>query len=116
MKDIKLYLALLVSVLAMILRVDIKALDPVETQLQAAAGIGIIAFIQTFLGGKELVKQPAKIDKFLESGWGRFLMLYITMFAMTSDFELALFVAAAYLIFLQIFRTPEERKETPYLI
>lgn len=116
MKDVKLYLALIVSVLAMFLRVDIKALDPVETQLQAAAGIGIIAFIQTFLGGKELVKQPAKVDTFLESGWGRFLMLYLTMFAMTSDFELAFFVAAAYLIFLQIFRTPEERKETPFLI
>lgn len=116
MKDIILYIAFLVSILAMIFRVDIKALDPVETQLQAAAGIGIIAFIQTFLGGKNLVKQPAKIEKFLESELGRFIMLYITMFAMTSDFEMAFFVATAYLIFLHILRTPEERKETPHFI
>ena len=116
MNDIGLYAALAVAIGAMVYKVDIKVLDPVEKQLQAAAGLGIIAFIQTFLGGKKLVDHPQKIENFLESSAGRFIMLYVTLFAMTSDFEIAFFVTMAYLIFVHILRTPEERKKNPYLI
>lgn len=116
MKDVGLYAALIAAIAAMVYRIDIKAFDPVEKRLQAAAGLGIIAFIQTFMGGKELVNHPKKIENFLESPLGRFIMLYITLFAMTSDFETAFFIAMVYLIFLHILRTPEERKKTPYLI
>ncbi len=110
-------LSLLAGLIALgISRADVGVLNGVETQLQAAGSLGAIAFIQSVMGGNSMVEHPTKITKFLENKTVRFAVLFLTAFSVVRDLEIAIIVSLAYMVLMQLLRTPEERKKYPYMI
>jgi hypothetical protein len=110
-------LSMLAGLMALgISRADVGLLNGVETQMQAVGSIGTIAFIQSVLGGNSMVEHPKKLKKILKNKGVRFALLYFTSFSVVRDLEIALIISLAYMVFMQLLRTPEERKKYPYMI
>ena len=110
------YIILLLLLSGIYFKADLKMLNPLEDQMKALSAVGVIAFIDKFLTVKEIVKKPKRLQGALSSRAGRFALLYVSMFAITTDFEIALLVSCSYLVALHILRTDQEKAETPYLL
>ncbi len=110
-------LSLLAGLIALgVTRADVGVLNGVETQLQAAGSLGAIAFIQAVMGGSGMVEHPKRLTNVMKYKTVRFGMLFLTSFSIVRDLEIAIIVSMAYMVLMQLLRTPEERKKYPYLI
>ena len=110
-------LSLLAGLIALgIARADVGVLNGVETQLQAAGSLGAITFIQSVMGGNGMVEHPKRLTNVLKYKTVRFGILFLTSFSIVRDLEIAIIVSMAYMVLMQLLRTPEERKKYPYMI
>lgn len=90
------------------------------TNIEKATGswffFGLIILLQAILGGKGLTNTPKSIDKLFENPIVRYITLFLISFTATSNIENSLFIVLGFVAIMQLLRTPEERKKTPYLI
>jgi len=110
-------LALLVTIIGLFtLKADIGLLNGVETRMQTAGTFATLAFVQSVLGGNAVVEHPTRVKKFSAHKVVRFILLFMTSFSVVRDLEMALLISLGYMVLMQLLRTPEERKEYPYMI
>lgn len=90
------------------------------TNIEKATGswffFGLIILLQAILGGKGLTNTPKSIDKLFENPLVRYITLFLISFTATSNIENSIFIVLGFVAIMQLLRTPEERKKTPYLI
>lgn len=109
--------SLLVTLLGFLaFRVDVTSLNGIETRMQTASTLATLAFVQSVLGGNAVVEHPDRIKKLSKNKIVRFILLFMTSFSVVRDLEYALIISLAYMVTMQLLRTPEERKEYPYMI
>lgn len=94
----------------------INILTKIEKTMGNWFFFGLIILLQAVLGGKGLTNTPKSIDKFFENPLVRYIALFLISFTATSNIENSLFIVLGFVAIMQLLRTPEERKKTPYLI
>ena len=90
-------------------------LNSLENATTIPALFGIVVLFQGLFGGLGF-KAPQKVIDFLERPAVSTFAMFLVAFSGTSDIELSFFIILTFLITMQFLRTPEERKEHPYLI
>lgn len=79
-----------------------------------------IVLFQGCFGGNGVAQTPAALTNLLQghkySHFFRFVFCLLIGYTATSDLETAIVVTTAFFVFLHLIRTPEERKEVPYLV
>ncbi len=79
-----------------------------------------IVIFQGCFGGNGVEQTPKALLNILHghnlSPLFRFLFVAAIGYTATSDIETALIVTIAFFMFLHLLRTPEEKKEVPYLV
>jgi len=79
-----------------------------------------IVLFQGCFGGNGVHQTPKALLNLLHqnsmSPIFRFIFCLLIGYTATSDIETAIIVTAAFFVFLHLIRTPEERKEVPYLV
>ena len=90
------------------------------TQLESGMGSGLIftaiVLAQAILGAKGLTNTPAVINRAFKNPSVRFVSLFLIALVSTKNVESSVFITLAFVTLMQLLRTPEERKKTPYLI
>jgi hypothetical protein len=79
-----------------------------------------IVIFQGCFGGNGVTQTPQALLNILQghvvSPLFRFLFVAAIGYTATSDIETAIVVTVSFFMFLHLLRTPEERKEVPYLV
>jgi len=79
-----------------------------------------IVLFQGCFGGNGVAQTPAALTNILQghklSPLFRFIFCFLIGYTATSDIETAAIVTVAFFAFLHLIRTPEERKEVPFLV
>ena len=91
-------------------------LDPFEKFMNTPLIFSFIVLMQGLFGGKGLVSTPSNVEEFFQNSWVRMFSIVAIAYTATGEIEIAFAAAVLFLLFMQYMRTPEERKETPYLI
>jgi uncharacterized membrane protein YtjA (UPF0391 family) len=90
------------------------------TQLESGMGSGLIftaiVLAQAILGAKGLTNTPAVVNRAFKNPSVRFVALFLIALVSTKNVESSAFITLAFVTLMQLLRTPEERKKTPYLI
>ena len=89
-----------------------------ETTIKGIRFFGFMVMYETIFGRNEsgLVEMPDRLSAFLKKDWVKVGSLFAISFASTKDIEQSFFVTIAFLAFVHLWRTPEERLEHPYMI
>jgi len=87
-----------------------------EQAMKGPVSFGLIVLIQGLFGGQGFTDTPGKLKNMFKYDVVKFFVLYIIAFSGTQDIEEAFFILLAFLAFMQLIRTPAERKAHPYLI
>lgn len=96
----------------------IKFFTNAETTIKGLRFFGFLVMYETIFGRNDtgIIVMPEKLSAFMQKNWVKFLSLFLISFASTKDIEQSFFVTLAFLAFVHLWRTPEERKKYPYLI
>ena len=89
-----------------------------ENMIRGLKFFGFLVMYETIFGRNThgIIEVPEKLSIFLEKKSVKALSLYLIAFASTKDIEQSFFVMIMFLVFVHLWRTPEERKKYPYLI
>ncbi len=89
-----------------------------ETTIKGFKFFGFLIMYETIFGRNDsgIIEVPEKLSKFLEKKPVKWLSIYMIAFATTRDIEQSLFLTIGFLVFVHLWRTPEERKKYPYLL
>tara|TARA_R110002074_G_scaffold66062_2_gene156424 strand:+ start:146 stop:541 length:396 start_codon:yes stop_codon:yes gene_type:complete len=91
-------------------------LPSTEQSMRGPVSFGLIVLLQGLFGGQGFTDTPHKLKNLFKYDIIKFVALYMIAFSGTQDIEEAFFVLLAFLTLMQLIRTPEERKNHPYLI
>ena len=96
----------------------IKFFTNAETTIKGIRFFGFMVMYETIFGRNEsgLIEMPDRLSAFLKKDWVKVGSLFAISFASTKDIEQSFFVTLAFLAFVHLWRTPEERLEHPYMI
>ena len=78
--------------------------------------VGIAMLVQSIYGSKGIVVTPSIINKLFDYAVARFLLLFLMMFGVTRNPVTAVTTVVTFLVVMQLLRTPEERRQHPYII
>jgi len=113
---------ILLSLLAVVIFVQYKmdlfsTLQIKEEALSAPAILGAaILFEHMLIHNIHLVKVPANVEKLFKNDLAKLLILFILTFTAIRDADASLLIVIAFLIIMQLLRSPEEKDRHPYLI
>ena len=120
MKDITLYSILVSSLAGAYITADkgwgLNMLPRFEGGLKGPVSFGMIVLLQALFGGQGFTDTPERLQNLFKKDWVKFLVLYLICFSGTQDLEESFFILIAFLSFIQLWRTPKERQEHPYLV
>jgi hypothetical protein len=91
-------------------------LPSAEKSMKGPVSFGLLVLLQALFGGQGFTDTPSKLKHMFKWDVVKFIALYAIAFSGTQDIEESFFVLLAFLALMQLIRTPEERKEHPYLI
>tara|TARA_R110002074_G_scaffold134675_1_gene278854 strand:- start:1557 stop:1922 length:366 start_codon:yes stop_codon:yes gene_type:complete len=87
-----------------------------EGGLKGPVWFGMIVLLQALFGGQGFTDTPESLANLFKKDWVKFLVLYLICFSGTQDLEESFFILISFLAFIQLCRTPKERKDHPYLV
>ena len=90
-------------------------INGIEKKFNVPFVFAFIVLIQALFGAQGF-KPPSRLVSLFKIPLIRFIALFLIVTSGTKDVEVTIFTVASFLILMQIIRTPEERKEHPYLI
>jgi len=96
----------------------IKFFTNAETTIKGIRFFGFMVMYETIFGRNEsgLIEMPDRLSAFLNKDPVKVVSLFAISFASTKDIEQSFFITLAFLAFVHLWRTPEERLEHPYVI
>ena len=87
----------------------------IEAEMKRPIGMGLIVILNGLLLFHN-AKTPSRVSNLLSTPWAHVASLLVAGFIGSGDIETSVVVTLFVLIFMQLLRTPEERKKTPYLL
>lgn len=89
-----------------------------ESAIKGLKFFGFMVMYETVFGRNDngIIEIPERMSIFLEKKPVKMLSIYLIAFASTRDIEQSFFMTVAFLMFIHLWRTPEERKKYPYLV
>ena len=96
--------------------VGFKFISDLEVNMGSGLVFTAIVLAQAILGAKGLTNTPAVVNEAFKYPSVRFLSLFLISLVTTKNVESSVFITFAFVTLMQLLRTPEERKKTPYLI
>jgi hypothetical protein len=89
-----------------------------ETTIKGLKFFGFMVMYETIFGKFDsgIVEVPKNLSTFLEKKPLKWFSIYMIAFASTGDIEQSVFLTIGFLVFVHLWRTPEERKKYPYLL
>lgn len=89
-----------------------------ETAIKGLKFFGFLVMYEAIFGRNDdgIIEVPEKLSEFLEKKPVKFISLYMIAFASSRDIEQSFFMTVGFLVFVHLWRTPEERKKYPYLL
>ena len=90
-------------------------INKIEKQFNIPYVFAFIVLVQALFGAQGF-RPPQRLVSMFEIPVVRFIALFLIVTSGTKDIEVTIFTVASFLLMMQLLRTPEERKEHPYLI